>query len=195
MLDFFFSEEALNIMAEDLYSAPGEELFDYNQKFAKNLGRVVGKKESEMLLVDLEMTDEYSKFPEKMKQSIVFAKTKLEWNNKHKAYIAKGAIAISNILDKQVNATVDGYIIIEKGRKSDVLTIYLQTELYDEYYFQYKNGVMKAWSTNPEFTIAINEVKESKRSVKKRKGSPSFRYMCAAEDVTEKFLKEIKKKY
>ena len=195
MLDFFFSEEALNIMAEDLYSAPGEELFDYNQAFAKNLGRVVGKKESEMLLVDLEMTDEYSKFPEKMKKSIVFAKTRLEWNRKNKAYIAKGPIAISNVLDKQVNATVDGYIIIEKGRKSDILTIYLQTELYDEYYFQYKDGVMKAWSTNPQFTIAINEVKESKRSLKKRKGIPSFRYMCAAENVTEKFLKEIKKKY
>ena len=32
---------------------------------------------------------------------------------------------------------------------SDILTIYLLTEFEDEYYFQYKNSVMKAWSTIP----------------------------------------------
>jgi hypothetical protein len=195
MLDFFFSEDAMSVMAEDLYSAPGEELFEYDEKFAKNLLRVVGKERGEMLLVDLEMKDEYSKFPDEMKHSIVFAKTKLKWDNKNKAYIAKGAIAISSILDRQVNSTLDGYVIIEKGQNSDVLTIYLQTELYDEYYFQYKNGVMRAWSTNPDFTTAINEVADGKRKTERVKGAHPYRYMSATEDVTERFLKGVKKKY
>ena len=130
-----------------------------------------------------------------MKHSIVFAKTKLNWNNKHKAYIAKGAIAVSSVLDKQVNSTVDGYVIIEKGQNSDVLTIYLQTELYDEYYFQYKNGVMRAWSTNEDFNIAIRETAEGKRKADSKKGAPAYRYMSAPEDVTEKFLRQVKKKY
>ena len=195
MLDFFFSEAALRVMAEDLYSAPGKELFEYDENFANNLSRVVGKERGEMLLVDLEMKDEYSKFPEEMKHSIVFAKTKLKWDNKNKAYVAKGAIAISSILDKQVNSTLDGYVIIEKGQNSDVLTLYLQTELYDEYYFQYKNGVMRAWSTNPDFTTAINEVADGKRVAERVKGATPYRYMSAPEDVTEKFLKSVKKKY
>ena len=96
-------------MAEDLFSAPGEELFEYDEEFAKNLSRVVGQERGEMLFLDLEMKDEYSKFPDEMKHSIVFTNTKLKWDNVNKAYIAKGAIAVSSILDKQDNSTLDGY--------------------------------------------------------------------------------------
>jgi hypothetical protein len=195
MLDFFFSEDAIRIMAEDLYSAPGEEFFEYDEKFSNNLARVVGKDRSEILLVDLEMKDEFTKFPDEMKHSIVFAKTKLKWDNDNKAYVVRGAISVSSILDKQVNSTLDGYVIIEKGQNSDVLTIYLETEFYDEYYFQYKNGVMRAWSTNEDFNIAIREIADGKRKAEPKKGATPFRYMSAPEDVTEKFLKEAKKKY
>jgi hypothetical protein len=195
MLDFFFSEDALNVMADDFSLAQGDELFEYDVKFAKNLSRVVGGENGEILLVDLEMTDEYSKFPDEMKHSIVFAKTKLKWDNQNKAYVAKGAIAVSSIMDKQVNSTLDGFLIIEKGQNSDVLTIYLMTELYDEYYFQYKNGVMRAWSTNIDFTAAINENDAEKRMAKRVKGTRAYRYMSAPDDVTEKFLKTAKKKY
>jgi len=75
------------------------------------------------------------------------------------------------------------------------MTIYMQTELYDEYYFYYKNGVMQAWSTNPYFTEAINEIKDDKRVADRVKGVQSYRYMTGADDVTEKFLKNVKKKY
>jgi hypothetical protein len=195
MLDFFFSEDALNIMADDFYSAQGYEIFEYDEKFAKNLSRVVGEEYGEILLVDLEMKDDYSKFPDEMKHSIVFAKTKLKWDNQNKAYVAKGSIAVSSIMDRQVNSILDGFFIIEKGQNSDILTIYLMTEDYDEYYFQYKNGVMRAWSTNVKFTAAINEVNAEKRVAKRVKGTRPYRYMTASDDVTEKFLKAVKKKY
>ena len=195
MLDFFFLEDALKIMAEDFYGAPGEDLFEYDNNFMKNLGRVVGKERAESLLLDLEMTDEYSKFPDEMKHSIVFAKTKLRWDVKNKAYVAKGSIAVSSIMDRQVNSILDGYLIIEKGTNMDVLTIYLQTELYDEYYFYFKNGVMQAWSTNIDFNAAIEKVDVEKRKAKKVKGGRTYRYMSAPEDVTEKFLKQVKKKF
>ena len=130
-----------------------------------------------------------------MKHSIVFTNTKLKWDNVNKAYIAKGAIAVSSILDKQVNSTLDGYLIIEKGQNSDVLTIYLKTELDDEYYFKYENGVMKAFSTNPDFITAINEIDVEKRNAEREKGAPAYRYISAPDDVTEKFLKVVKKKF
>ena len=194
-LDFFLNKDAMDIMAEDLYGAPGDDFFEYDSKFAKNLTRIVGKEDAESLIVDLEMRDEYSKFPEALEHSIVFTNTKFKWDNINKSYVAKGAIAIHSIFDKVVNSFVDGYIIIEKGQNSDVLTIYLQTELYDEYYFYYKNGVMQAWSTNPYFTEAINEVSDGKRVAERSKGAQSYRYMTAADDITEKFLKMAKKKY
>ena len=195
MLDFFFSEDAMMRMAEDLAYYKDEEDFEYDENFSKNLGRVIGAERVETLLFDLENYFEYSKFPDEMKHSIVFAKTKLKWDNENKAYVAKGDIWLGNIYDSELNALLEGYIIIEKGRNSDILTIYLQTEFYDEYYFQYKNGVMRAWSTNPDFTTAITEVSDGKRRLEGKKGAKPYRYMTAPEDVTEKFRKMAKKKY
>jgi hypothetical protein len=54
---------------------------------------------------------------------------------------------------------------------------------------------MQAWSTNPYFTEAINEIKDDKRVADRVKGVQSYRYMTGADDVTEKFLKNVKKKY
>ena len=51
LLDFFFSEKALEIMAEDIFLSPGIENFDFESEFyGKTLGRIVGKEEAEMLL-------------------------------------------------------------------------------------------------------------------------------------------------
>ena len=80
MLDFLFSEEALQIMGQDLYDAPGDDMFEYDDKFSMNLKRVLGKEKGEVLLVDLEMKDDFSKFPNEMKHSIVFAKTNFKWD-------------------------------------------------------------------------------------------------------------------
>ena len=195
MLDFLFSEKAMQVMAKDIYSAPGDGLFEYDQAYANNLGRVVGNEKGDMLMLDLELKDEFIKFPDELNHTLSFTKAKFKWDNVNKAYVAKGELWLGNINNSQLNGLLDGYIIIEKGRNSDVLTIYLQTEFYDEYYFQYKNGVLRSWSTNEEFNIAIREITDAKRNAEPKKGATPYRYMSAPEDVTEKFLKSVKKKY
>ena len=195
MLDFFFSEKAMQVMAKDIYSAPGDGLFEYDEAYANNLGRIVGDEKGDMLMLDLELKDEFVDFPKEMNHTLSFTKAKFKWDNVNKAYVAKGELWLGNINESQLNGLLDGYIIVEKGRNSDILTIYLQTEFYDEYYFQYKNGVMRSWSTNEEFNIAIREITDAKRKAEPKKGATPYRYMSAPEDVTEKFLKSVKKKY
>ena len=130
-----------------------------------------------------------------MYYSFVFPKNNFIWDNTNKAYVSKGEIWLSNIKDKQTHALLDVYIIIEKRRNNDVLTIYLQTEFYDEYYFQYKNGVMKAWSTTNEFNEEILDVKEGKRRADAKRGKKPYRYTVALEEDKDKFLRLAKKKY
>ena len=127
---------------------------------------MLGHEKVSSLLSDLKYLDDYSNFPNKLENSFVIAKTKFKWDNENKAYVYKGPIAVHSIMDKHLNSTHPGYLIIEKGTNLDVLIFYLDTELYD-YYFKYENGVMQAWSDNLDFEIAINEVKEKKRKAKK----------------------------
>ena len=195
MLDFPFAEDAMTHMAELLAYSKDEEDFIYNENFLKNLSRVVGQEKAENLLFDLDNYSEYNEFPEKMKHSIVFAKTKLAWDSKNKSYVSKGKITIHSMMENHLNSTHDGYLIIEKGKKSDVLIIYLDTELDGKYYFRYENGVMQAWSDVLEFEIAINDISDKKRRFDRKKNVRSYRYMFVSEDVAMKSLNQIKKKY
>ena len=54
---------------------------------------------------------------------------------------------------------------------------------------------MRAISTNPEFNLAISDLKDTKRKSKSIKGKAPYRYMLANEDAPEKFLKRIKKQF
>ena len=195
MLDFFFSEEAMIHMASALYDSKDEELFEYDDNFSKNLSRVVGHKRAEMLLLDLQLTDEYPEFPVEMEHSIVFAKTNFRWDDENKAYVFKGPIAVHSMMGKHLNSTHSGLIIIEKGPNSDILTFYLDTDYDYKYYFQYRNGVMSSWSDNPDFEIAINEISNDKRRSERVRGAPAYRYMFVSEEVAERSLRKLIKKY
>ena len=195
MLDFDFSKEAMEIMAQDIFSAPGDEIFEYNKNYENNLSRIVGYDIKDELMIDLEMHDAFEKLPNSMNYSLSFTDIILSWDNKNKSFISENNIGLGSINNTQINGILEGYVLIEKGRNSDILTIYLQTEFYDEYYFVYKNGLMRAISTNPEFNLAISDLKDTKRKSKSIKGKAPYRYMLANEDAPEKFLKRIKKQF
>ena len=195
MLDFDFSKDAMEIMAQDIFSAPGEEIFEYNKNYENNLSRIVGDNIKDELMIDLEMHDAFEKLPNSMNYSLSFTDINLVWNQKNKSFISKNDLGLGSINSTQINGILEGYVLIEKGRNSDILTIYLQTEFYDEYYFVYKNGLMRAISTNPEFNLAITDVSDSKRKSESIKGKTPYRYMLANEDAPEKFLKRIKKQF
>ena len=195
MFDFDFSKDAMEIMAQDIFSAPGEEIFEYDKDYENNLSKLVGREQKEDLMIDLEMNDAFEELPKSMNYNLSFTDLNLVWDKKNKAFVTKGNLGLGNIKNTQINGVLNGHILIEKGRNSDVLTIYLQTEFYDEYFFVYKNGLMRAISTNPEFNSAILEVKDSKRKSESVKGLDPYRYMLANEDAPEKFLKRIKKEF
>ena len=195
MLDFLFSKKAIQVMADDIFSAPGDDIFEYTNLYKNNLLYLVGSEQKEELMIDLEMNDEYSKLPEEMLFTLSFSDITFKWNNMKKAYVSVGDIGLGNILNNQIHGVMDGYILIEKGRNSDILTIYLQTEFYDEYYFVYNNGLMRSVSTNPDFNLAISDVNDNKRKAPQERGKKPYRYMLAQEDAPEKFVKRIKKEF
>ena len=102
LLDFFFSEKAMEVMAKDIYSAPGDGMFEYDESYSNNLGRIVGKEKGDMLMLDLELKDEFDDFPKEMSHTLSFTKAKFKWDNVNKAYVAKGDLWLGNINDIQL---------------------------------------------------------------------------------------------
>jgi hypothetical protein len=196
LLDFFFSEKALEIMAEDIFLSPGIENFDFESEFyAKTLGRIVGKEEAEILLLEMETRAEFVDFPKALNHTLSFTDLQLEWDAKEKAFISEGSIGLGSMQDYQLNSYLnDSYIKIKKGRSNDILTIFLVTESYESYYFNYKAGVMRARSSNPAFNEAIQELSEGKRKASNKGGIPAYRYQIAAEQSVDRFVKEMEKR-
>ena len=195
MLDFFFSQQALIVMAKDIKLSNGDDFGDYDSAYKNNLVRIVGKENGAFHMLDLETTNRYDNFPQEMNYSLSFTKVKFEWDNINNAYVSKGELWLANINDIEINAILDGYIIIEKGLNSDILTIYLETAFDEEYFFQYKNGVMLSYSPEDDFTNKIREIAKDKRSVKSKSGTGAYRYQAVSEAVVEKKRRLIEKKY
>lgn len=197
LLDFFFSEKALKVMAEDIFLSPGIENYEFESEFyGKTLGRIVGKEEAEMLLLELETRAEFVEFPDALNHTMSFTDLELRWDGKEKAYYSIGSIGLGSMVDYQLNSFLkDSYIKIKKGRNNDILTIYLVTESYESYYFNYKSGVMRARSSNLEFNEAIQELKEGKRKAPHKGGIPAFRYQIAPQQSVDRFVKEMEKKH
>ena len=84
-------------MYDDIYSSPGEEFYDYDAKYVSNLSRVVKGKNIDRLVVDLEMKDQFSKFPKEMNYTLAFTEVKFTWDKGHNAYIAKGPLSHVNL--------------------------------------------------------------------------------------------------
>jgi len=195
LLDFFFSEKALKVMAEDILFSPGIENYEFASEFyGKTLGRIVGKEQAEMSLLDLETRAEFIDFPDALNHTMSFTDLDLKWDDKEKAYINVGSIGLGSMGDYQLNSFLDGYIKIKQGRNNDILTIYLVTESYESYYFNYKSGVMRARSSNLAFNEAIQELKEGKRKAPHKGGIPAFRYQIAPQQSVDRFVKEMEKK-
>ena len=195
MLDFFFSQQALVVMAKDIYKYDNDGFDDYDDAYKNNLCRIVGNEKGELYMSELEVNNRYSDFPKEMNHTLSFTKVKFKWDNVNKAYVAKGELWLANINDIEINAILDGYIIIEKGSNSDVLTIYLETAMDEEYFFQYENGVMRSYSPEDDFTNKIREIADDKRSTGSKNGTRAYRYQAVNDEVAEKMKRLIEKKY
>ena len=58
-------------MANDFFSAPGEEIFEYDLDYENNLSKIVGNSSKEELMIDLEINDAFEKLPKQMKKRLL----------------------------------------------------------------------------------------------------------------------------
>ena len=129
--------------------------------------------------------------PESFKKTLVFNDLKMKWNNESKSYQSFSKIGISNIYSKQINKYVDGKVELIKKRSGDILTIYLEINQNNWYFFSYTRGVMQAISSNVEFNTAITETKPDKRKSKAEKGQEPYQFMYSTERKKTDFLRDF----
>jgi hypothetical protein len=191
-LDFPFSEDALAKFTGQLSAINLDGLIYSSSPYALAIRTILGKKEYEKIKSELEMYGKFRKFPDELDHSLFLADVNLRWDSVGKAWISYGRIGIGNVGQTQVNRYVKGIIELAKKRTGDDFTFYLELTPRDWYFFNYRNNILQAISSNLEFNDLITEAMKSgaeqKRVDRQAKG---FRYVIATDRKKRDFLRKF----
>ena len=161
ILNFHFSANALEQLAKSIIEFPQLRSLDYqNSYFEKALSEFTSKDESNEMISSLNINGKIKKLPEKLEVPIFLGDIRYRWNSSRKAYVSYGDIGIANINKKQVMKYVKGKIVISKKLTGNEITIYLQLDKDNFYYFNYKKGLLKTFSSSDEFNKIISDTKK-----------------------------------
>ncbi|MBT5403058.1 MAG: hypothetical protein HOL28_06385 [Crocinitomicaceae bacterium] len=197
VLNFPFSENALDKMSKDIKSKLGFESLDYSSAtFELALREICGLKKSDNIISDLTIHGEIKKknFAEELNKSLILPDIRFVWNKSTNSYRSVGRIGIGNILKKQVYKYVDGYIELTKRSTGDMVDIYLKLDGKNFYYFNYKSGkkgIFQVYSSNAEFNKEIKDTKTDNTKFKGEKGVEDFQFMLSSPTKAKAFLRRM----
>ena len=192
-IDFYFNDDALKIMADQLQGASGLDPTDDigRPAYEKGLAELVGKEKSDKFITELNLYGSFKKMPDELRHTLVITDMKLLWNNDSKSFRSVGPISVGSIDKYSVNRKMGGHVEIIRKRSGDVLTVYLEPEHSAWFFFSYTRGLMQTISSYSGYNDAINKVKPDKRYNKGEKDQQPFEYMLSTDRKVKDFLKKL----
>jgi len=178
-IDFFFSDDLLEMMINDLTLANLQGVSVTGDKYLSALYGMLGKEEADRVMSDLSLYGTIRRVPKELENTLFLSDVKLTWNQRLRSFVSYGPIGIGSIKDKQINKYVNGYIVLEKRRGGDVLNIYIEISQNQWYYFNYNNLIMQAISSNDSFNNELSKLKENKRILKLDDTKQSYQYIIS----------------
>ncbi len=180
LLGFPFNEGALEKMAKHINEYPEVEPVDFNNSmYEQALRETVGLTISDKAISDLSIHGKVKKMAKELEVTLFFSDVNFTWDASQNAYISNGKIGIANMFKKQVFKQLEGKVVIHKRKTGDEISIYLELDENNFYYFNYKRGLMQAYSTNTDFNTEIEETKKDKTKFKGKKDVEDYQYMLS----------------
>jgi hypothetical protein len=187
-LDFFFSAEAMALMAQNADSLPAMSVDSSSWYFTRGVKELLGNERADQYLKTKQNEDKPAVLPEELNKTIVLSDVSLYWNKLSRSYQSAGEIGIAYIDGHPVNKKYTGYLEITKRRSGDYIDLYIEIEKDNWYYFGYTRGVMQAYSSNPGFTNIIENLALRHRRSSEG-GNERYVYMIASDSKLEQFFK------
>jgi hypothetical protein len=170
---------------------PGLDAVDLSRSvFEKGMAEILGKDKANEILAEFSL-GRMKKMPKELEHTIFLNDLTLKWKQNVRAYVNEGQIGVGIIGKEYVNRMVNGHVEIVKKRSGDKITVYLELDEANWYYFSYTRGVMQVSSSNEAFMNIIKELKPEQRKLTQDKGEKPYSYYPVAVGIKNKFLKHI----
>jgi hypothetical protein len=190
-LNFPFSEDCMTKFTSQLGSTNLQGLVFSTSPYLEAMKTLLGKKEFDKVKSEMEMVGRFKRFPDELIRTIFLADVKLRWDTLNKTWVSYGPIAIGCIGKVQVNKFVDGILEFQKKKNGDDFTFYFELTKNDWYFFNYRNNVLMALSSNAQFNEAV-EAGTKSSAEKKRIGklAKGYRYTIGTDRKKREFLRK-----
>ncbi|MRR20330.1 hypothetical protein EG827_09080 [bacterium] len=189
---FFFSPEALKIMAEDIRSVPTLRAVNLSSEFnSKAMRDLIGEAAAKTLNEELQLFGVARSLPKEYSSQIMLNDVTLKWNPYTMSFISSGKIGIGFIGDQPMNVYVDGWVEIQRKRSGDLLDIYIKANDNVWYWFSYFRGMMMSYSSNLTYNDILSNTKEKARRDPKATARVDYVYMLGLRDRLLNFLRRM----
>jgi len=187
--DFFFSEEAIEAMAEKLLKGGESEPPDSGGFFFnRGLNELLGKEAAGEYRSKSDGALSRRGVPPEMDKTMFFSRISLLWNKETQSYRSSGKLNLKYIGGEKINRQVNGFIEISKSGATDFMDIYIEADEDNWYYFGYTRGVMQAYSSDPSFVEIIDDLRTRRREMRVPRGETPYIYMLATETKLNQFF-------
>jgi hypothetical protein len=191
-LSFFFSPEALQMMAEDIRTVPTLKAVNLSSEFNRKAMRdLLGVEAAKALSEELQLFGMVKTLPKQFSYQLMLNEVNFEWNPNTMSFMSKGKIGIGFIGNQPLNIYVDGWVELQRKRSGDILDIYLKANDNVWYWFSYFRGVMMSYSSNTSYNALLGGIKDKLRKDPKSNAQVEYEYMIGPRDRLTRFIRRM----
>ncbi len=189
---FFFSPEALQMMADDIRMVPALKAVNLASEFNRKAMRdLIGVEAAKALSEELQLFGMVKTLPKQYSFQLMLNDIKLKWNPYTMSFMSQGKIGIGFIGNQPLNIYVDGWVELQRKRSGDILDIYLKANDNVWYWFSYFRGVLMSYSSNDSYNVLLGGIKDKLRKDPKSNAQVEYEYMIGPRDRLIRFLRRM----
>jgi hypothetical protein len=190
---FYFSPEALQMMANDIRMVPTLKAVNLSSEFNKKaMNDLIGVEASRALSEELQLFGVARSLPKEYSYQLLLNDVRLSWNPYSMSFISEGKIGIGFIGNQPLNIYVDGWVELQRKRSGDLLDIYLKANDNVWYWFSYFRGVMMSYSSNIAYNDLLGGIKDKlRKDPKSNARGAEYEYMLGLPDRLKTFLRRM----
>lgn len=191
-IDFHFSPEALQIMADEMKLVPTLKPVNLNgELISRGMEDIFGVTAATRIKEEMTLYGTSRNLPKEFTYELFINEAKMYWNESTSSFRSTGKIGLGYVGSQPINLYVDGFIEIQRRRSGDMIDIYLKANDNTWYYFSYFRGVMMTQSGNNTFNTMIADMKANDRKHPDSSVRVPYSYMIAVEDRLSRFLRRM----
>ena len=193
--NFNMPSEALDIMAADIQDVveriASEEAEPDKTALLYKVSEIIGDKAAkEYENRSLATYTPLVSMSTRLVRSLVLSNVDFKWSSDHKAWYSIGKIGLSNVKREDINASLQGFVEIQKSFEGESVNMFFQITPNTWYYFSFEGNRLLLFSSNKQF----NELIADKTNVNKAKIGE---YVFVEGDIeeTEDFIQRFSNTY